>query len=210
MYADNTTLSYPSKDVDELNDIVNRDLGHLKQWLQGNKLPLNVIQKISAKKVQPPSFVIGDSQVKIVEKVKYLGVQLDQHLVWIEHRIVLCAKVSRAVGFLKYAKKLLPQETLSHIYKGIIEPYFHYCCSVWASCGEARRLALQKLQNRAARIVTNSSYDAHADALIQKLKWPAIADLIKRETAAQVYKSLNGLTPTYLSDSCKELFTGHH
>ncbi len=94
MYADNTTLSYPSKDVDELNDILNRDLGHLKQWLQGNKLSLNVIQKISAKKVQPPSFVIGDSPVEIAEKVKHLRVQLDQHLVWDEHtRVAIVALV---------------------------------------------------------------------------------------------------------------------
>ena len=50
------------------------------------------------------------------------------------------------------------------------------------------------------RIVTNSSYDAPADALIQRLNWPDIAEIIKRETATTVYKSLNGLVPTYLSD----------
>ena len=32
--------------------------------------------------VQFPSFAIGDSQIEIVEKTKYLGIQLDQHLVW--------------------------------------------------------------------------------------------------------------------------------
>ena len=62
------------------------------------------------------------------------------------------------------------------------------------------RLTLQKLQNRAARIVTNSSYDAPVDALIQKLKWPTIAEIIKRETASIVFKSINGLAPTYLSN----------
>ena len=48
--------------------------------------------------------------------------------------------------------------------------------------------------------VTNSSYDAPADALIQRLKWPNIAEIIKREVATIVYKSLNGLAPTYLSN----------
>ena len=111
-----------------------------------------------------------------------------------------CApRVSRAIGFLKFAKKILPQEILSQIYSGIVEPHFHYCCSVWGSCGESRRLTLPKLRNRAARVVTNSSYDAPADALIQRLKWSNIAEIIKRETAMIVYKSLNGLAPTYLS-----------
>ena len=71
---------------------------------------------------------------------------------------------------------------------------------MWGSCGESRRLTLQKLQRRAARIVTNSSYDAPTDALIQRLNWPDIAEIIIRETATIVYKSLYGLVPTYLSD----------
>ena len=48
---------------------------------------------------------------------------------------------------------------------------------------------LQKLQNRAARIVTNSSYDSSsASALIKTLNWPTVADMIKAETACMVYK----------------------
>ena len=68
------------------------------------------------------------------------------------------------------------------------------------SCGEIRLLTQQKLQNRAARIVTNNSYDARADILIEKLNWPTISEIIRRETTAMVYKSLNGFVPMYLSD----------
>ena len=71
------------------------------------------LKKISDKKVQPPTFAIDDSQ--IIEKVNYLIVQLDQNLVWDKHSRFLCAKVSRALGFLKNAKKLLSQKTRSHI-----------------------------------------------------------------------------------------------
>ena len=218
MYADDTTLSHSSKNITDLNENLNRDLCNLKQWLQGNKLSLNLIKtqsmvvgsrpnlkKISDKKVQPPTFVIDllvidCYKLRSLKKAKYLGVQLDQNLVWDEHARYVCTKVSRALGFLKYAKKPLPQETLSHIYRGIVEPYFRYCSSVRESCGETRLLTLQKLQNRAARIVTNSSYVASADALIDKLNWPTISEIIKRETATMVYKSLNGLVPMYLSN----------
>ena len=58
---------------------------------------------------------------------------------------------------------------------------------------------LQKLQNRAARIVTDSSYDASTAILIKKLKWPTVHDMIKQETATIVFKSISGLAPTYLS-----------
>ena len=98
MYADDATLSHSSKNIVELSENPNRDLYNLKQWLQGNKLSLNVIKtqamvvgsrpnlkKVSDKKVQPPTFVIDILQTDIAEKAKYLGVQLDQHLIWDEH-----------------------------------------------------------------------------------------------------------------------------
>ena len=59
---------------------------------------------------------------------------------------------------------------------------------------------LQKIQNRAVRIVTKSSYDSSASALIKILKWPIVADMIKMETACMVYKSIKVLAPDYLSE----------
>ena len=41
MYADDTSISYSSKDIVELNEILNSDLDSLKQWLESNKLSLN-------------------------------------------------------------------------------------------------------------------------------------------------------------------------
>ncbi len=118
---------------------------------------------------------------------------------WDKHTSALRSKISRSLAFLKYAKKLLPKYTLSQMYRGIVEPHFCYCCSVRGSCGKSRLLMLQKLQNRAARKVTNSSYDASAAQLIKELKWPTVHDMIKHETTTIVFKSISGLAPNYLS-----------
>ena len=56
------------------------------------------------------------------------------------------------------------------------------------------------IKSSKAKIVTNSSYDAPADGLIRELKWPNIAEIMKREIATIVYRSLNGLAPTHLSN----------
>ena len=86
------------------------------------------------------------------------------------------------------------------MYKGIVEPHFPYCCLVWGSCGETRSRALQKLRNRAARIVSNSSYDTSATLLIKNLKWLTVTDMIKSETATMTYKATTSLAPSYLSN----------
>ena len=69
MYADDTSISYSSKNIYELNETLKSDLDFLKQWREGNKLSLNVIKtqavvigsrpnvkKISDRSVPTPSF----------------------------------------------------------------------------------------------------------------------------------------------------------
>ena len=107
----------------------------------------------------------------LVEKTKYLFVRVDNSLDWKEHIKSVSAKVSRAIGFLKYAKKFLPQNSLKTLYTSIVKPHFRYCSTVWGCCGITEIYKLQKLHNRAARIITNSSFDASSKPLIQNLGW---------------------------------------
>ena len=94
-------------------------------------------------------------------------------------------KANRSLGFIKCAKKYLPSDVLKKMYRGIVEPHLSYCCFVWGCGNESKISALQKIQNRAARIVTNSPYGA--------------STLVKKETATLIYKSLNSLAPEYFT-----------
>ena len=84
------------------------------------------------------------------------------------------------------------------MYTGIVEPYFRYCCSVWGCCGVTEINQLQKLQNRAACIVTGCSFDAPSMPLIKKLGWKTIDELIAMESNIMVFKSLHKLAPQYM------------
>ena len=61
------------------------------------------------------------------------------------------------------------------------------------------RNQLQKLQNRAARLLTRSRHDAEAKALLSALGLKIIQDLIDTEINTILFKALNGLAPEYLS-----------
>ena len=84
------------------------------------------------------------------------------------------------------------------LYTGIAEPHLRYCCSVWGCAGSTEINRLQKLQNRAARIITNSSFDTPSRPLIEGLGWKTIEELISYESKIMVFKSLNELAPQYL------------
>ena len=91
----------------------------------------------------------------------------------------------------------------------IVQPHFSYCCSVWGCFGATKLTNLQKLQNRAARIVTGSPFDTSVAPLLQRLGWPSIDKPIYRETCTTVFKSLNDLAPENLSNISSTLSDVH-
>ena len=119
---------------------------------------------------------------------------------WESHISAVQKKISRAISLLKYAQNFVQTGTLINLYRSVIEPHLSYCFSVWGSCGASKLDMLKKLQNKAARIVTNSPFDASAAPLLQRLGWPSVQKLINKETGSRVYKSLNSLAPKYRSD----------
>ena len=147
MYADDTSISYSSTSLEGINQTLNYELNLLEQWLHGNKLSLSVlksqavvigsqpkVKKITDKSINHPKFFIGDCPVENVDPIRYLGLIVDENLNWKGHINSLCTMISRAIGFLKYTRKYLPQNTLVRLYQGIVEPHFRYCCSVWGNC----------------------------------------------------------------------------
>ena len=90
---------------------------------------------------------IRDSELDVIKKTKYLGLQIDCSLDWKEQIKTLSAKVSRAVGFLKHAKSFLPKETLQTLYTGIVEPHFRYCCPVWAALVQAKLISYKNFKS---------------------------------------------------------------
>jgi len=73
-------------------------------------------------------------------------------------------------------------------------------------CGIVAIQHLQKgFKNRAARVLTYSSYDTNADQLIHSLGLKKLDTQRKIQKAIQVYKALNNLAPQYLCS----IFTKH-
>ena len=212
MYADDTSLAHSAKDIEDITSTMNAELENLKVWLHGNKLSLNVAKttsmligtrhtindKLTAEPLRA-NFMISGEQIEQKPSVKYLGVHIDNKLKWKDHIKAVASKVTRAISMIRHAKKFLPKHTLKVLYQGLVEPHFRFCCSVWGTCGVTTRCTLEKLQNRAIRIITDSPFDAPAKPLLRQLRLPSIAELIRQESAGMVYKAINGQAPVYLS-----------
>ena len=89
------------------------------------------------------------------------------------------------------------------VYQALIQPHFDYCCSVWDNFRETLSNKMQKLQNRAVRVITRSPYDASASPLLESLHLDNLSLRRKKIKAKMMFKILNDDAPTYL----RNLFT---
>ena len=90
-------------------------------------------------------------------------------------------KVSRAIGILKHAKQFLSHNIVKNLYRNIVVPHSRYCSSVLGCCSTTDINRLQKLQNRAVRIITNSAFDSPAKPLLANLGLRSISELSENE-----------------------------
>ena len=99
-------------------------------------------------------------------------------------------------------RPFVPQSTLQLIFKTLVQPHLDYCSVAWGSCGITLSIKLQKLQNRAARVLTFSKYDADTEPLIETLGWKKLSVQRQIQTTNLVYKSLK-ITPCATSIRCQ-------
>ena len=106
--------------------------------------------------------------------------------------------ISSGIGSIKRVSHRVPPATLHNIYLGFVQSHFDHCGVVWGNCAKTLSDKLQRLQNRAVRVLTHSSYDADANQLFKELGWDNLETRRQKLKAEMVYKSLNGLAPNYL------------
>ena len=99
--------------------------------------------------------------------------------------------------------------TAIKIYKGLIEPHFDYCSVVWDCFSRQLSEKLQKLQNRAARVVTNSSSDMNSGYLLNSLSWDNVSVRKEKQKANLMYKCVNKLALAYLCNMFAPIALSH-
>ena len=102
---------------------------------------------------------VNNTPLERVIKHKSLGVQIDESLNWRPHINTISKKISPGLATLKWVSHFIPFDTRVGMYNALVMPFFNYCCSaVWGNINKRLADKLQKMHNRAARILTFSNY----------------------------------------------------
>ena len=180
LFADDTNLTTSGYSIHDVQAAVNSDLENLRKWLVANKLSLYVAKtefiligsKQMIKKISDPhpNVHIENEKIKQVYECKTLGVTIDQRS-WKSNTEHICKKICGGISAIRRVKPHVNKETLISIYNALVRPYFDYCCEVWDVFSETQSQQLQKLQNRAARIILNMTNDINHTVGLRALGW---------------------------------------
>ena len=108
-----------------------------------------------------------------------------------------------------YVLPICHQSTLLTIYKSLVLPHLDYCSAVWGCIVNGLSQKLEKLQNRAASIITGSSWDARSAPILHALKWNSLADRRAKQLKSFMFKTVNNLVPEYVCDKFASVNTIH-
>ena len=157
-------------------------------------------RKVSAVS-EEPNVVISENRIERVETYKCLGVGLDDSWTREYHISSIVSMVSKALG------ALLSRSTLVLIYNSLIQPHFDYCSIIWDNLGKGLGQKLQRLQNRAARITTESDYNVRSPDILTLISWTNLETRRTHQFKTFMYKTVNGMFPNYLSKKFSPMST---
>ena len=204
-FADDTNLLLKGKNLKQMKKHLNYDLDQLCDWLKANKIALNcdktemIIFRHPNKKINYDLKVkVNGKKLRLSSNVKYLGVYLDEHLNWSYHVDALAAKLTRASGMLAKIRHYVNEKTLLNIYHGIFSSIMTYGSQIWGQFTNKHVKRIQKLQNKAIRIINFANFKDSSGPLYQKSKILKLEDQISMENFYFVQRDIQGDLPSPL------------
>ena len=146
---------YLEKNPDDLIRIMNEEMVKVVDWLQLNRLSLNLdkthfilFRRKRVKTSLSEDLIINNIEIGVTERTKFLGVIIDQNLSFQSHILYIKGKVTPGIGILYKSRPYFGLETMRMLYNAFVYPYFTYmyCIEVWGNAYQSYLEPLVKLQ----------------------------------------------------------------
>ena len=118
LFSDDTTILIEGTQVNSMITALNSELAKLTDWLKANKLSINVskphymVFHRSRRKLDKEDILLDTTIIKQVTFTKFLGIIIDDKLKWIHHISYIKNKISKGMGIILKARKVLKRKAL--------------------------------------------------------------------------------------------------
>ena len=138
------------------------------KWFEDNNMKMNASKChlfVSGNKHEHMWAKIGDEQIWESRTVKLLGVTIDNELKFDEYISNVCKKAQRKLTVLTRIKKYLDLKKLRLLLKTFFDSQFKYCPVTWMFYNRTTNNKINKLHERALRLVYDDYLSAFEELL---------------------------------------------
>ena len=151
LFADDTTLT-SSVDficVNKLSEKLSSEVASVNEWAMKTKSTLLTGKHLKFSSLSEFNITFERTQLKQVNNLKLLGLDIEANLTFRNHVKVLSNKFSRCIGILNKTKSYLPMFSM-------IKPLIMYCSTLWMCTSKDNINRIFNLQKQCPRIMLNA------------------------------------------------------
>ena len=197
IFADDTNVFYATKNVNELQTVMNEEFEKILLYCKTNKLSVNLnktnFMLITNKKLIPQ---ISIANIERKPCIKYLGVYLDEKMNWSYQIKHVNNKLAKNLGILSKLRYYLNLKTMKQIYYNLIFPYLNYALLSWGNTHKTKLTKIITKQNKAVKLMLFARIRENASPYYTLLEILPINNLIKLKAACFTYQIINNPSTT--------------
>ena len=184
---------------------LNCELSKLTEWLNANKLSINVSKSHymvfyrSRQKIKKGNILLNSIILFQVTFTKFLGVILDDKLKWTYHISYIKNTISKGMGIILKARKVLKKKVLLQLYHSFVTPYLIYCLEIWRNASVIHLQPLITIQKKLLELLLFLSYCSHTNILFKHLNGLPFKKLLFLRIGLQMFKYEYGQLPDDLN-----------
>ena len=156
-YADDNTPYAIKENIESLLKTLESETNILLEWFRINEMKPNEDKcHLLIANQNELSVKIGNEIINCSNSVNLLGIEIDKDLNFSKHVTKLCKKGNQKLHALARVAKYFDKNKLRLIMKTFIQSQFNYCSSIWMFHNRTLNNKINKLHERALRIVYNN------------------------------------------------------
>ena len=211
-FADDTIIYTSAKTVREANIKLQLCMQEVEKWYRANKLKVNANksnimyigtrQRLNNVNLDDYPILYSGEKLDRVDDMKYLGVIIDQHLLWNKQCNVLIRNVAHKLSMMRRMSSVVPEKILCQVYKSYIQPIIDYGLTIWGQCSKEQVQRVQHMIHLIARMVKKDFdfINSRGADIAKELGWCTLIQRRDYLMSSLMYKCTHGTAPNYLSD----------
>jgi len=212
LFADDKQLYRAGKisEIDNIRKELSCCIAKVKQWCSSHRLQLNALKtelqwfgsRCNLRKIAAAdlSLTVGDDVIKPVSLVRDLGVYLDDELTMKKHINRVVSSCFFQLRKLRQIRRSVGEEVTKRLVTALVLSRLDYCNTALAGLPQSTLRPLQRVQNAAARLISNCKQHDHITPVLKLLHWLPVKQRIIYKLCLIMHLIHTGHSPAYLKN----------